>query len=69
MEFGIWKKIGKREPKEEIEIPYQESIKALGEKENIKFLEKLDEDTLKQTKIKEKLRKEKLRNQILLQKS
>ena len=67
MEFGIENcamlimKSGKREPTEDTELPSQESIRTLGEKENYKYLGILGMDTIKQREMKEKIRKEYLR--------
>ena len=47
-------KSGKRQTTEGIELPNQESIRMLGEKENYKYLGILEVDTLKQEKMKEK---------------
>ena len=54
-------KSGKRETTEGIELPYQERISTLKEKENYKYLEILKADTIKQAEIKEKIRKKYLR--------
>ena len=64
MEFGIEKcsvlimKSGKRQITEGIELPNQERNRTLEEKENYKYLEILEADTIKQAKMKEKIRKE-----------
>ena len=52
------KKSGNKEIKERIEQPNQERIKTLEEKENYKYLGILEEDTIKQEEMKEKIRKE-----------
>ena len=41
-----------------IELPIQESIKKLREKKNYKYLAILEEDTIKETEVKVKIRKE-----------
>ena len=51
------------------ELQNQESNKTLGNKENYKFLEILEADTIKQTEIYEKIRKENLRRARKQQKS
>ena len=43
---------------EGIELPNQEKIRTLGEKETYKYLEILKADTIKQAEIKEKILKE-----------
>ena len=50
-------KKGKRETTEGIELPNQGKIRTLGEKEIYKYLGILDADTIKQTEIKEKVRR------------
>ena len=42
---------------EGIEVPNQKRIRALGEKENYKYLRILEADSIKQAEIKEKIRK------------
>ena len=62
----------KRELIEGIELPNQERIRTLGEKENYKYLWILKSDTIKQAEMKEKITKEyfkRTRNQTLQQKS
>ena len=54
-------KCWKRETMERIEQPNQESIRMLEEKENYKYLEILEVNIIKQTKMKEKIRKKYLR--------
>ena len=60
MEFGIEKcallimRSGKRQITEAIEIPNQERIRSLGEKETCKYSEKLEAVTIKQVEVKEK---------------
>ena len=44
----------KKTNNEGIELPNQERIRTLGEKENYKYLGDLEEDTPKQAKMKEK---------------
>ena len=67
MEFGIEKyamliiRSGKRQMTEGMEQPYQEKIRTLREKENYKYLGLLETDTIKQAKMKEKIKKEYLR--------
>ena len=67
MEFGIEKcamlvvKKGKKEITEGIELPSQEKIRTLGEKENYKYLCILESDTTKQTEMKRKVKQEYLR--------
>ena len=63
MEFGIERcatlimRYGKRHRTEGIELPNQEKIKTLGEKETYKYLGTLEADTMKQLKMKEKFLK------------
>ena len=47
----------KREIMEEIEQPNQKSIRKIEEKENYKYLGILEADAIKQTEMKEKIRK------------
>ena len=54
-------KNGKRQMMEGLELPNQEKIKTLGEKETYKYLGILEADTIKQAEIKEKIKKEYLR--------
>ena len=60
MEFGIEKcatlimKSGKRHMTERVELPNQEKIRMLGEKETYKYLGILEADTIKQVEMKEK---------------
>ena len=74
MEFGIEKcamlirKRRERKTMEGIEIPNQENIRTLGEKESYKFLGILEVDNIKQPETKEKVRKEYLRRRITLPK-
>ena len=64
MEFGIEKcsmlvmKSGKRHIKDGMELPNQEKILTIGEKETYKYLGILEADTIKQEEIKEKIKKE-----------
>ena len=70
MEFGIKRcailimKEGKREALEGTELRNQERIGTLGEKENSKYMVKLEADTIKQAKIKEKNKKRDSQNQV-----
>ena len=60
MEYSIEKcvilimKSGKRQMKEGIELPNQEEIRTLGEKETYKYLGILETGTIKQAEMKEK---------------
>ena len=54
-------KSGKRHLTDEIEIPNQDKIRTLGEKETYKYLSILEADTSKQLEMKEKIKKEYLR--------
>ena len=60
MEFGIEKcvmlvmKSRKRHPTDRMELPNQDKIKKLGEKETYKYLGVLKADTIKQVEMKEK---------------
>ena len=64
MEFGIEKctmlvmKNGKRHQTNGIELPNQEKIRTLGEKEIYEYLGILEADTIKQVEMKEKIQKE-----------
>ena len=64
MEFGFKKcamlvmKSGKRHLTDGMELPNQEKIKMLGEKETYKYLGILEADTIKQEVMKEKVKKE-----------
>ena len=49
-------KKGKKETSEGIELPSQEKIRTLGEKENYKYLGILEADMIKQTEMKEKVK-------------
>ena len=53
-------KSGKRAKTEGIELPNPENTRTLGEKENNKYLEILETDTIKQTEMKEKIKKERV---------
>ena len=55
-------KNGKPQTTERKNLPNQESIKTLAEEKNYKYWGILDEDTLKQTEMKEKVKKEYHRN-------
>ena len=62
MEFGIEKcaslmRSGKRQIAEGIELPNEEIIRTLGEKENYDCMEILEADTIKQAEMKDKIRK------------
>ena len=67
MEFGIEKcsmlvmKSGKRHLTGGMELPNQDKIRTLGEKETYKYLGILEADTIKQVEMKEKIKKEYLR--------
>ena len=67
MEFGVEKcamlvmKSGKRHLADGIELPYQDKIRTLEEKETYKYLGILEVDTIKQTEMKEKNQKEYIR--------
>ena len=67
MEFGIKKcamlvmKKGKKEITEGIELPSQDKIRKLEEKENYKYLGILEADTIKQSETKRKVKKEYLK--------
>ena len=52
---------GKIETIEGIQLPNQENVRTLGEKENYRYLGILEANNFKQTKTKEKVRKEYLR--------
>ena len=54
-------KSGKRHMTDGIELPNQDKITTLGEKETYKYLGILEDDTIKQVEIKEKIQKEYLR--------
>ncbi|MUZ80571.1 reverse transcriptase domain-containing protein, partial [Shigella flexneri] len=64
MEFGIEKcallvmKKGKLETTEGIELPIGEVIRALNERDNYKYLGILEADTIKQTEMKEIIKRE-----------
>ena len=62
------KKNGKRQTKEGIEQPNRESIRMLGEKENYKYLEIFEVDTIKEEEMKGNKSKKTSRKQALLQK-
>ena len=67
MEFGIEKcamlviKSGKRHLTDGMELPNQDKIKTLGEKEAYKYWGILEADTTKQVEMKDKIQKEYLR--------
>ena len=67
MEYGIEKcailvmKIVKRHLTDGMELPNQDKIRMLGEKETCKYLGILEADTIKQEEMKEKINKEYLR--------
>ena len=63
MEFGIEKcamlvmKSGKRQITDGVELPNQDKIRTLGEKETYSYLSILEADTITQVEMKEKWRK------------
>ena len=67
MEFGIEKcgilmtRSRKRQMMEGIDLPNQEKIRTLGEKQIYKYVGILEAVTIKQTEMKEKIKKEYLR--------
>ena len=67
MKFGIEKcamlvmKSGKRHLTDGVELPNQDKIRALAEKETYKYLHILEADTIKQIEMKDKIQKEYLR--------
>ena len=67
IEFGIEKcstllmRSGKQHLADGIELPNQDKIRILGEKETYKYLGILEADTIKQEEMKEKIKKEYLR--------
>ena len=67
MEFGIEKnamlvmKRGRRHLTDRMELPNQDTIRTLGEKETYKYWGILEADTIKQVEMKEKIKKEYLR--------
>ena len=67
MEFGIEKSVmlvmksGKRHLRDGMELPNQDKIRTLGEKETYKYLGILEADTNKEVEMKEKIKKEYLR--------
>ena len=67
MEFVIGKcglfvmKSGKRHITDEMELPNQDKIRTLAENETLKYLGKLEADTIKQVEMKNKIQKEYLR--------
>ena len=67
MEFGIEKyailvmKSGKRHIIDGMELPNQDNIRTLGEKETYSYLGILAADTIKQVEVKDKIQKEYLR--------
>ena len=72
MEFGkekctiIIMKIGKQHRMEGIELPNQDKIRMLGEKESYKYLGILEADTIKQVGMKEKVKEYLRRTRKLL---
>ena len=50
-------KSGKGHPTDEIELPNQDKIRTLGEKETYKYLGILEVDTIKQVEMKDKIQK------------
>ena len=73
MEFDLQKgfilimKSRKRKKTEGMELPNQEKISSLGEKENYKYLEILEADTFKHAKMKEKWTRDIIRTRKLLE--
>ena len=73
MEFGIEKcamlvvKIGKRHLTDGMELPNQDKIRTLGENETYKYSGILEADTIKQVKMKDKIKKKNLRTIKLLE--
>ena len=73
MEFGIEKcamlvmKISQRHLTGGTELPNQDKIRTLGEKETYKYLGILEADTIKQVQMKDKVQKEYLRTRKLLE--
>ena len=63
-------KRGKRHMTDGMELPNQDKIRTLGENETYKYLEILEDDTIKQVEMKDKILKEYLRtrNKTLQQK-
>ena len=67
MEFGIEKcamlvmKSGKRHLTDEMELPNQDKIRTLGENETYKYLVILEDHTIKQVEMKNKIKKEYLK--------
>ena len=67
MEFGIEKcaillmKIGKRHLTDGMELPNQDKVRTLGEREAYKYLDILKAETIRQVEMKEKIQKEYLR--------
>ena len=67
MEYGIEKcamlvmKSGKRHLTDGMELPNENKIRTLGEKETYKYLGILESDTIKQAEMKGKIKKEYLR--------
>ena len=59
-------KSGKRHITDGMELPNQEKIRTLGEKEIYNYLEIMEADTLKQEETKEKIKKEYLRRTRML---
>ena len=51
-------KSGKRHLTDGIELPNQNKIRTLGEKETYKYLDILEADTIKQVEMKDKIKKE-----------
>ena len=67
LEFGIEKcallvmKSGRRHMTDGMELPNHDEIRTLGENETYKYLGMLEDDTIKQVEMKDKIRKEYLR--------
>ena len=51
-------KSGKRHVTDGIELPNQDKIRTLGEKETYRYLDNLEADTIKQVEMKDKIKKE-----------
>ena len=70
MEFGIEKcgmllmKSGKQHLTHGMELPNQDKIRTLGEKETYKYLGILEDDTIKQAEMKDKIQKKKISSEL-----
>ena len=60
-------KSGKRHMTDRMELPNQDKVRTLGEKETYKFLSILEADTIKQVEMKEKNKKVSQENQKTMQ--